>query len=70
MTAALLLPFAAFLTMAVVLVSVAGLRAWRQWLDLKRLEIAGRGTAVPRTELRELRHRVRCLETLASGIEI
>jgi hypothetical protein len=68
--AALPLPFAALLTLAVALVSVAGLRAWRQWLELKRLEIAGRGTAAPRTELRELRRRVRRLEALASGIEI
>ena len=63
------LPLVLLLTLAVGLVSIAGLRAWRQWLDVKRLEIAGRGTAGPRGELGELRRRVRRLEALANGIE-
>jgi hypothetical protein len=66
----ILLPFALLLTLAVALVSAAGLRAWRQWLEVKRLEIAGHGAAGPRDELGELRRRVRRLEALASGIEL
>ena len=63
------LPLALLLTLAVALVSVAGLRAWRQWLDVKSLEIA-RGSGRPRAELGELRRRVRRLEALANGIEL
>ncbi len=62
-----LLPLALLLTLAIALVSAAGLRAWRQWLEVKRLEIAG-GT--PRTELGELRRRIRRLEALANGVEL
>jgi hypothetical protein len=65
-----LLPFALLLTAGTALVSLAGLKAWRHWLELKRIEIARRGGAGPRTELGELRRRVRRLEALASGIEI
>ena len=64
------LPFALLLTLAVALVSVAGLHAWRQWLEVKRLEIAGRSGARPKAELGELRRRVRRLEALANGIEL
>ena len=66
----LALPFALLLTLAIALVSVAGLRAWRQWLEVKSLEIAGRGTAGPRAEIGDLRRRVRQLEALANGIEL
>jgi hypothetical protein len=68
--AGLALPFVLLLTLAIALVGVAGLRAWRQWLEVKRLEIAGRGPAGPRTELGELRRRIRKLEALANGIEL
>jgi hypothetical protein len=64
------LPLALLLTFAIFLISVASLRAWRQWLDVKRLEIAGRGRAGPRGELGDLRRRVRQLEAQANGIEI
>lgn len=64
------LPFAAMLTIALALVSAAGLRAWRQWLDLKRSELVRNGPANPRGDLGELKRRVRRLEALASGIEI
>ena len=64
------LPYALLLMLAVVLVSVAGLAAWRQWLALKREEMTGRRASAPRAEIGELRSRVRRLEALASGIEI
>lgn len=64
-----LLPLALLLTLAVALVSAAGLSAWRQWLEVKRLEIAGRGPPRARSELGELRRRVRRLEALANGAE-
>lgn len=68
--ASAILPFALLLTLAVALVSAAGLRAWRQWLEMKRLEIAGDSNAGPRAQLGELRRRVRRLEALANGIDL
>ena len=64
------LPYALLLMLAVSLVSLAGLRAWRQWLELKRAELTVPGSAAPRSEVGELRRRVRRLEALASGLEI
>jgi hypothetical protein len=53
--------------MGVFLASAAALRAWRQWLALKRLELAkGRPG---RRQIAELRERVRRLEAIAGGIE-
>jgi hypothetical protein len=63
------LPFAAVLTVAVAMVSGAALRAWRQWLDLRRAEIAASG-AGRSPDLLELRRRVRRIEALASGIDL
>jgi len=56
----------------------AGLSAWRGWLALKRLELAGRtdleapakedvGT---RIELAAVRERLKKLEAIASGVEL
>ncbi|MEA3003829.1 MAG: hypothetical protein QOH81_2617 [Sphingomonadales bacterium] len=64
------LPYAATLTLGLGLVSVAGLRAWRQWLELKRSEISRHGPAAARSDLGELKRRVRRLEALANGIEL
>ncbi len=61
------LSLALLLTLAVTLASVAGLRAWRQWLELKRIQIA---TPRTRAEIGEMRRRVRRLEALANGIEL
>ena len=57
------------------LASVAFLRAWRGWLDLKRLEIAGTRTgespsAIGRIEIADLKARVRKLEAIAEGSDI
>ena len=62
------LPFAAAMTAALALVSAAGLRAWRQWLELKRSQLDRHGPA--RADLGDLKRRIRRLEALASGIEV
>lgn len=61
---------------------LAGLRAWRGWLELRRLEIArgagagaGAGGAAEdetglRIELAAVRERLRRLEAIADGVEI
>jgi hypothetical protein len=60
---------------AVGLVSTAGLRAWADWLELRRLDLTGlgRGSAragpPTRLELADLRTRVKRLEAIANGAE-
>ena len=54
--------------------SGAFLKAWRGWLDLKTLEIAGsrHGEApgsLSRIEIADLKERIRKLEAIANGIE-
>ena len=57
---------------------LAATRAWRGWLELKRLELAGRsgqpeaaedGIGV-RIELADVRERLKKLEAIASGVEL
>ena len=55
----------------------AGLKAWHEWLELKRLELVnGRAEATMapaaggRIELADLKERVRKLEAIAAGIDI
>jgi hypothetical protein len=57
--------------------TAAALSGWRQWLELKRIELdapaaAGRNprSAAGRIELADLKERVRTLEAIANGIEI
>ena len=56
--------------------SLAGLKAWNGWLELKRFELtheaADRGLppATGRIEMADLRERVRKLEAIAAGIDI
>ena len=56
--------------------SVAGLKAWNGWLELKRFELthdAADRTLPPATgriELADLRERVRKLEAIAAGIDL
>jgi hypothetical protein len=53
------------------LVSTAALRAWRAWLEVRRIEVeSGRGPPAPSPDLAALRSRVRRLEAIASGIEL
>ena len=56
--------------------SVAGLKAWNGWLELKKMELAqslgdrGMRPAGGRIEIADLRERVRKLEAIAAGIDI
>ena len=56
--------------------SLAGLRAWNGWLELKRFELthgAADRTVPPagnRIEVADLRERVRKLEAIAAGIDL
>jgi hypothetical protein len=77
MTASLIFAAAA-LGITAMLCLAAG-RAWRGWLELKRLELAARGDAAPvaerdevgvRIELAAVRERLKKLEAIASGVEL
>ena len=56
--------------------SLAGLKAWGGWLELKKMELAqslgdrGLPPATGRIEIADLRERVRKLEAIAAGIDI
>ena len=56
--------------------SLAGLKAWGGWLELKKMELAhstgdrGLPPATGRIEMADLRERVRKLEAIAAGIDI
>jgi len=56
--------------------SIAGLKAWSGWLDLKKMELAqiagdrGLPPATGRIEIADLRERVRKLEAIAAGIDL
>jgi hypothetical protein len=62
-----LLAFGCAATIGFGLAAGAALRAWRQWLALKGLELAGRPGG---GQIAELRARVRRLESIAGGIEV
>ena len=55
---------------------VAASRAWRGWLELKRLELEGARDAPAdsdvgtRIELADVRERLKKLEAIASGVEL
>ena len=56
--------------------SLAGLKAWNGWLELKKMELTqatgdrGLPPATGRIEIADLRERVRKLEAIAAGIDI
>jgi len=56
--------------------SVAGLKAWNGWLELKKMELTqvagdrGLPPASGRIEMADLKERVRKLEAIAAGIDI
>ncbi|TMJ20261.1 MAG: hypothetical protein E6G92_11080 [Alphaproteobacteria bacterium] len=59
------------------MVCIAAGRAWRGWLDLKRLELAAKGDDPAETEeigtrieLASVRERLKKLEAIASGVEL
>ena len=55
--------------------SIAGLKAWNGWLELKKMELAqvvgerGLPPATGRIEMADLKERVRKLEAIAAGID-
>ena len=70
--------FAATALGVTAMLCIAGSRAWKGWLELKRLEIAAR-SAEPeaaedgiglRIELADVRERLKKLEAIASGVEL
>ncbi len=76
MTDALMVAFAALA--AVAILCFTALRAWRGWLDLKRLELARHARAETeaeedvglRIELASVKERLKQLEAIASGVEL
>ena len=56
--------------------SIAALRAWSGWLELKKMELTqltserGLPPASGRIEMADLRERVRKLEAIAAGIDL
>ena len=60
----------------IMMLCFATLRAWRGWLDYKKLELASRGGAGGkeevgvRIELAAVRERLKKLEAIASGVEL
>ena len=56
--------------------SLAALKAWNGWLELKKMELAhitgdrGLPPATGRIEMADLRERVRKLEAIAAGIDL
>ena len=60
------------------MICLAGLRAWRGWLDLRRYEIAAHRSAPEaaeansgvRIEMANLKERLRKLEAIATGVDL
>jgi hypothetical protein len=75
MTTAIL---ASFGLAAVAMAVYAALRGWQGWLELKRMELAGhgrqgqdgRGPAMERIEIADLKERIRKLEAIASCVDL
>ena len=68
-----LFALAGFCAAGLALTSAAALRAWTEWLELKRLEYKDRANGpspAGRGELARLRERVRRLEAIASGVDL
>jgi hypothetical protein len=64
-----------------VVVTIAALKGWRDWIGLQRLSLEGRGRDVAepgatlpgpaaRIELADLKERVRKLEAIAAGVDL
>ncbi|SER73681.1 hypothetical protein [Sphingobium sp. YR768] len=60
------------------ILTLAGLRGWNGWLDLKRAELirygqsedSGPPTAAARIEVADLKERIRKLEAIAAGVDL
>ena len=67
-----------FMLVSLAVVTMASLRGWREWVELKRAELETlrplAETASPSTasriEVADLKERVRKLEAIAAGIDI
>ena len=63
-------------TAMTAMLCLAGLKAWRQWIDLRRYEIAAGRSApeaadpAPRIEIADIRERLRKLEAIATGVDL
>ncbi len=61
---------------ALATASWAALKGWQGWLELKRMELAGhvrqdgRGPAMERIEIADLKERIRKLEAIASCVDL
>ena len=57
---------------ALVITLLAMLKGWHGWLELKRLELGGKGRApaADRIELADLKERVRKLEAIAACVDL
>ena len=53
--------------LAIAIASLSAFRAWRGWLDLKRLEIGRDRPGGSGSEITDLRQRIRRLESIADG---
>ncbi len=65
----------------VAILSAVALRAWQDWLSLKRCELdrapvpvreieGGAGMGAARIEIADLKERIRKLEAIASGVDL
>lgn len=66
---------ASFGLIGLAIATLAALRGWQGWLDVRRLELAGtgrqpRGEAADLIEMADLRERVRKLESIAAVIDL
>ena len=67
---------ASFGLIGLSIATLAGLRGWQGWLEVKRLELAGtvrregRSPAGDMIEMADLKERVRKLESIASCIDL
>lgn len=74
--AALYLTFALTALAAIVVVSLAGLKGFTAWIDLRRSELTQSGqaggvpSATSRIEIADLKERIRKLEAIAAGVDL
>jgi hypothetical protein len=70
--------FAATALLAVAIVTMAGLRGWQGWLQLKARELdrhrpeieGGVSSGMARIEIADLKERIRKLEAIAAGVDL
>ena len=71
-----LIAMASFGLVALTIMTLAGLKAWHEWLEVKRLELAGHRHVEPRSqamdmiEMADLKERIRKLENIAACIDL